>query len=120
MGIFYGRDIMDSTTFTLITFIIFAIMFNAIDIVRLATGRTKDFWQGRCSGLGLTFLGLPFFYYEYDSKWIVILAYVLYLASYVYIYLKLKGRYEERMKKIMNRYHDSGKDSEEQADVNDN
>lgn len=116
----YGGDIMNSTTFTSITFIIFAILFNVIDIVRLSKGETKDFWQGRYSGFGLTLLGLPHFLYSYDSKWVVILVYVLYVAAYIYIYRKLKVRYEERWEKIMNRYRDSDTDGNEQDDVNDN
>ena len=111
---------MDSRTFTSITFIIFAIIFNVIDIVRLSKGETKDFWQGRYSGFGLTLLGLPHFWYSYDSKWVVILVYVLYVAAYIYIYRKLKVRYEERWEKIMNRYRDSDTDGNEQDDVNDN
>lgn len=108
---------MDSTTFTSITFIIFSILFNVIDIVRLSKGETKDFWQGRYSGFGLTLLGLPHFLYSYDSKWVVILAYVLYVVIYIHIYRKLKGRYEERWDKIMDRYRDSDTDGDEQMDV---
>lgn len=61
---------MDSSTFTTITFIIGALLFNVKDIVRLSKGCTKDFWQSPSSGFGITFLGLPHFIYSYDLKWV--------------------------------------------------